>query len=297
MLYCEVAHHTFGIEIREEELFLKRLPMFLVFLTEPAAEKDCLFVLHTQELGREELTSPTRMLDDNANDVGHWKLYETATGYRVDLAYDEKCYHTLLCSADFHTCQAYLNYSDPDMWNVLNSYLMIAYAQSCTAQNTATIHASVVMKDGKGYAFLGTSGTGKSTHSKLWMKHIEGVELLNDDNPALRVMDDGTIHIFGTPWSGKTPCYKNVEVELGGIVQLKQAPQNKIARLKGLQAFITLQKSCSSLKWNHSLYTALGNTVEIIANRIPVFYLENRPDEEAAQLSYCSLAATTVPRM
>ena len=55
---------------------------------------------------------------------------------------------------------------------------------------------------------LGKSGTGKSTHSRLWLKYIPDTKLLNDDNPAVRIMDNNTIMIYGTPWSGKTPCYK-----------------------------------------------------------------------------------------
>lgn len=74
---------------------------------------------------------------------------------------------------------------------------------------------------------LGKSGTGKSTHSRLWLKYIPDTKLLNDDNPAVRIMDNNTIMIYGTPWSGKTPCYKNVGVLLEGLVRLRQAPENQ----------------------------------------------------------------------
>ncbi|MBO6066250.1 MAG: transposase, partial [Lachnospiraceae bacterium] len=82
------------------------------------------------------------------------------------------------------------------------------------------MHASVTMHAGKGYLFLGKSGTGKSTHSQLWINNIEGCELLNDDNPVLRVEDDGSVRVYGSPWSGKTPCYRNLDVPVGAIVDL-----------------------------------------------------------------------------
>ena len=73
---------------------------------------------------------------------------------------------------------------------------MIAFAFSGAQKDLLLIHASVTMKDGKGYLFLGKSGTGKSTHSQLWLKHIPGTELLNDDNPAVRLINDEVI-VYG----------------------------------------------------------------------------------------------------
>ncbi len=82
--------------------------------------------------------------------------------------------------------------------------------------------------------FLGPSGTGKSTHASLWLENVEGTELVNDDNPVVRILDDGSIKVYGSPWSGKTPCYLNVNYPLGGIVNLIQASHNKISRLGGI---------------------------------------------------------------
>lgn len=299
MKYYKVAHHTFGIDITQEDEFQNHLPSFQPFLCNSIpAESRLLFTLtcrREEECSQEE---PLTLLDENGNDMGHWRLYETATGYRMDLSYQSNIFHTMICSRDFRTCRVALKQDDPFRWAALNSFLMMAFSQSSTAFGTTAIHASVVMKDDKGYAFLGKSGTGKSTHSQLWLKHISGTELLNDDNPAIRIMENGEIHIFGTPWSGKTDCYKNKEVKLAGIVQLKQAPYNAIKPLKGVQAYMALLKSCSSLKWNQKLYTSLGNTIETIANTTPLFYLENLPNEEAALLSYGTLTSgTTSPRI
>ena len=130
--------------------------------------------------------------------------------------------------------------------------------------------------------FLGKSGTGKSTHSSLWLKHIEGTELLNDDNPVIRVID-GTVYVYGSPWSGKTPCYKNEYLPLGGIVRLSQAPYNKIVPLRPLMAYTALMPSCSCMMWDPRATEALHKSVEKVITAVRCWHLECLPDEDAAR--------------
>ena len=61
-------------------------------------------------------------------------------------------------------------------------------------------------------------------------------------------MPDGTARVYGSPWSGKTPCYKNMEVPAGAVVRIRQAPYNKIERLSGIQAYASLMASASSFR-------------------------------------------------
>ena len=98
--------------------------------------------------------------------------------------------------------------------------------------------------------FLGHSGTGKSTHSSLWLKYIQGTALVNDDNPVVRVLEDGEVRVYGSPWSGKTPCYRNVSYPVGAIVKLDQAPYNEIQPLKGIRAYAAVVPSISGTHWN-----------------------------------------------
>ncbi|MDR2806405.1 MAG: phosphoenolpyruvate carboxykinase, partial [Dysgonamonadaceae bacterium] len=185
----------------------------------------------------------------------------------------------------FSTATAYVNGKDKFAGAILSSFLMIAFAQSSVLYQTILIHASVVEKDGKGYAFLGKSGTGKSTHSSLWLRYVEGVELLNDDNPAIRI-EEGNVYVYGTPWSGKTPCYKNRKAPLKALVRLEQAPVNRFTWKKGVDALITLLPSCSALRWNTLLYTAMCNGLENVIGKVRIGYLECLPDKKAAMLCY-----------
>ena len=144
------------------------------------------------------------------------------------------------------------------------------------------------MKNGKAYCFLGKSGTGKSTHSGLWLEHIADTDLLNDDNPAIRVME-GVVYVYGTPWSGKTPCYRNLRMLAGGFLRLEQAPENSIRCESKLQGFASIISSCSSMIWDKPSYHAICDTVSMVAERVPVFYLRNLPNRDAALLSHATM--------
>lgn len=168
---------------------------------------------------------------------------------------------------------------------VINNFLMMIYTFATAELGTLMIHASVVQHDGKGYLFLGKSGTGKSTHARLWLEHIEGCSLLNDDNPVVAVdPESGRVTVYGTPWSGKTPCYLNKSIPVGAIVRLEQAQRNKIVRLTAAHAFAALLPSCSCLKQDAYIYKGIVDTVTRIATCIPVCHLKCLPDEAAAQL-------------
>jgi hypothetical protein len=169
---------------------------------------------------------------------------------------------------------------------MLNCALMMAYAFAGADKMTLLMHASVVRKDGKGYLCLGVSGTGKSTHTHNWLKYVEGTDLMNDDNPVVRVCGDGVVRVYGSPWSGKTPCYRKVEAPVGAFLQLKQAPYNKIQRMGIVDAYASLMPSCSVMKWDRRDYMGTNDTVAKILASVPVFFLENLPNEDAVRMSY-----------
>lgn len=167
----------------------------------------------------------------------------------------------------------------------INNALMMTMAFAAADKDTVLIHASVVRENGYGYPFLGVSGTGKSTHTSNWLKYIPGTDLMNDDNPVIRIVD-GVPVVFGSPWSGKTPCYRNVQAPIGAITQLKQAPYNKIRKETVIEAFASILPSCSIMKWDKRIYSGICDTVTKIIETVPTYILENLPDEQAVRLSY-----------
>ncbi len=171
----------------------------------------------------------------------------------------------------------------------LNNTIMMMYAFSSVEHNVLLMHSSVIRKDNLAYLCLGKSGTGKSTHTALWLKHIEGTDLMNDDNPVVRFIDGQAI-VYGSPWSGKTPCYRNIQSRIGAFLQLRQAPYNKIRRQTTLEAFASMLPSCSVMKWDKRIYGNICDTISKIMQSTPNYLLECLPDKDAALLSYKTMS-------
>ena len=193
----------------------------------------------------------------------------------------------LVCSPDYREGRLLTTGRYTKM--AVDNALMVLYALATAASGTVLFHAAVVSHEGKGYMFLGPSGTGKSTHARLWLKYIDGTALVNDDNPVVRLADDGLPVVYGSPWSGKTPCYRNVSYPLGGIVLLSQAPYNNIHRLGGIHAYASLVASISGKRWDSRVADGLHATENALASTVPVWHLECLPDEEAAKLCHAQI--------
>ena len=191
----------------------------------------------------------------------------------------------LVANEDFSDVHCALN-GNFDMRRFgLNNVMMLTYAFAGSLHDTLLIHASLVRHLGYGYAFIAKSGTGKSTHTSLWMRYIPDCDLMNDDNPVVRVID-GKPYIYGSPWSGKTPCYRNVKAPLGAITRIDRAPANSIERLRPVEAFTSVLPSCSSMKWDKRLYRSLGDTITRIIETTPIYILHCLPDKEAAEICH-----------
>lgn len=166
----------------------------------------------------------------------------------------------------------------------IDNAMMLLFAFNTSDKSTIEMHASVIMKDGKGFLFLGSSGTGKSTQSRMWLESVPGSELLNDDNPAVRVSENGEIRVFGTPWSGKTPCYRNLDVQVGAIVKIRRCRENRITPLSLPEAYAEISSSTSSLKSVRRMADGLHSTLAAIATTVPCYVLDCLPDHDSAQV-------------
>ena len=167
------------------------------------------------------------------------------------------------------------------LWSAFN-----LFAIPC---NMFAIHSSVIVYDNKANLFLGESGTGKSTHTRLWLKNFPQAQLLNDDSPIVAV-ENGRFMAYGSPWSGKTHCYHNAGFPINAFVRLKQAPQNTIARLNRIQSFIALQPSCPPAMSKDSFYSEkIIGILDLAIRQIPVYGLSCLPDDDAAILANSTL--------
>lgn len=193
-------------------------------------------------------------------------------------------------TADFRECRVSA-YGDDDIRRYgIGNAIMIAFAFAGAYHHIVLMHSSVTMVGENGYLFLGKSGTGKSTHSALWRSCFEDADLLNDDNPAVRIHEDGNAYVYGTPWSGKTPCYRSLRRRAAAIVKLEQWPENIIRPLPTLEAFATILASCSTMIWDKPSYNHILTTTTQMTKLIPVYHLQCLPDNDAARLSRKTIA-------
>ena len=168
--------------------------------------------------------------------------------------------------------------------------LCFAYSFATLPHKTLLIHSSVIEKDGRGVMCLGESGTGKSTHTQLWLDHIEGTARLNDDGPVVRVMESGEVRVYGSPWSGKGAVYRAESRPIAGFLRLSQASENRIQKLGRIGAFGALLPSTlpTLQKEERTLDLICGALSEMII-AVPAYSLACLPDAAAARLSYTTI--------
>ena len=279
--YYIVAEHLFSVEA--DESLTDLMANYEPFRTEQS--NDALFSLTVTDGGPVQYVEELSQ-DEEGQDIvcGHTEREEPA----FEFQFGGKTAGWLVCSAGYREGTLYL--SGFQSKAAVDNALMIMFAMASATQDTVLFHAAAVSLDGKGYMFLGKSGTGKSTHARLWLGNIPGTELMNDDNPAVRIKADGTAVVYGTPWSGKTPCYRNICAPIGGIVLLSQAPYNKIVRLKGIGAYAAVVPSISGKRWDSLIADGLHETENALATYIPVWHLDCLPDADAAHLCKDTIA-------
>lgn len=286
--YYRVAQHSFVVCMPADESGIK-LPSYAPF--EVAAEKtdELLFELTIDDGFYPQKRGETiGEFDCGAADFGVYRLEDGTYQMFISPPYGKSC-GLLQATPDFSKVVVATRGNDTVRTFAVNNALMLAYAFASASKGTLLVHASVIKNNGRGYLFLGKSGTGKSTHSSLWLDYIEGSELLNDDNPVVRIEGE-EVFVYGSPWSGKTPCYKNDRARIGAFVQIARAPENYIVGERPLRAFAILLPSMSTMKWDKRVYDGVCDSVGDLIAKVPLYTMNCRPDKEAAEVCFAGIA-------
>lgn len=146
------------------------------------------------------------------------------------------------------------------------------------------IHSASILYNNKVWLFAAKSGTGKSTHVKMWDKKLYPHEGYNGDLVVCYLEGDKII-AANVPWSGTSNIYSNQKAIAGGILFLKRDAENKVCTVSEDEACIQIVSSCLTPTWNRELFEQNMNTVEAIVKKINYGILFCRPDEEAARVS------------
>jgi hypothetical protein len=283
MFHYQVGDHIFAIEATEEQF--AQLPNYAPFRISTDASP--LFVIHLEDGDIPSSDNWEHVYTDRSDeDMPRIEMYrlEGQWLFRVSMSREGEIVCAMRCSEDWSKVSLFMHPAYVRF--AIDNAAMLVYAFATVGRKTLLFHSSVTVRDGLAYMFLGHSGTGKSTHSQQWKAAFPEVELLNDDNPAVRIMDDRTVRVYGTPWSGKTPCYKASSAPVAALVQLAQAPQNSITRLRMSQAYPFILASVSGLKVLPKMMDQIYESIALLLELCPVYKLECLPNPDAARVCY-----------
>jgi len=146
------------------------------------------------------------------------------------------------------------------------------------------MHGSAVALNGQGYLFTAPSGTGKSTHTKLWRVQFgDEVCMINDDKPLLRFTED-EIYLCGSPWNGKHGLGSAVEVPLCGIVRLRRGETNEIEPMSQAAAVKELYLRTYRFKDREKMQIVM-ELIGRIVEKVPCYSLRCNMKPEAAEVA------------
>ncbi len=233
VLYCKIGNIKIKIETFESDLITKRIHSYVC---EPFDKSDV-------EISIELL--------DNVERDTSYKLISAQSFRGYCVSEDEYAIIDKLTSPDDLSAALYISRDCKKVRGYLRdieslggasaevrAFNMIGEAFKYVAiQNQGLVfHSSTIDYNGKGILFSADSGTGKSTHTGLWLKYYPNqTKIINDDSPLIRLVD-GKPYVFGTPWSGKTDINDNVKAPLSAIVFLKRG-EPKVEELTFDDAF------------------------------------------------------------
>ncbi|MCR5599449.1 MAG: hypothetical protein K6G33_01710 [Ruminococcus sp.] len=157
-------------------------------------------------------------------------------------------------------------------------------AEKMIDYDTLLFHGSVVAVDGVGYLFTAKSGTGKSTHTRLWREYFgERAVMVNDDKPLLHISD--TVTAYGTPYNGKHRLGTNTSVPLKAICILTRAADNHIEPITREQAYTMLLQQV----YRPADMLKMAKTLELVdrlADSAKLYRLGCNMDISAAKIAF-----------
>ena len=146
------------------------------------------------------------------------------------------------------------------------------------------LHSSVVEYGDAAYAFLGRSGAGKSTHSKLWLENLPTAKILNGDKPIVGY-ENGKFYVYGTPWQGKENFGYAGKAELKAACFIRQSKSNAIARIsEGDFAESLFTQTLIPSTENGAARTL--ELLDILVKTVPAFVLDCDISREAFETSF-----------
>lgn len=157
-------------------------------------------------------------------------------------------------------------------------------AEKLPEYDALVFHGSAVGVNGKAYLFTASSGTGKTTHTNLWLRNIEGSFVVNGDKPILRIID-GKVFVCGTPWMGKERLGTNIMLPLSAVCFLNRGAENSIGKVS-LSAVLPGLIGQAYRPPNGTLLMKTVRLLEKIGQSVELYELFCNMENEAAEIAY-----------
>lgn len=158
-------------------------------------------------------------------------------------------------------------------------------AEQMLSYDTILFHGSVIAVDGIGYLFTAKSGTGKSTHTRLWRELFgERAVMINDDKPLIKVSENGII-VYGTPWDGKHRLSTNTSVPLKAVCVLERSEENRIEKVKADSVYNMLVQQVYRPQNPQKLLKTL-QLIDVLSENAEMYRLGCNMDISAAETAY-----------
>lgn len=201
--------------------------------------------------------------------------------YRTD---SEPDFEVEITDEDINSERRTINAEIPGDWvEISAAYRKIA--ERMPKYDTFMLHGSAIAVDGEGYLFMAKSGTGKSTHTKLWREFLgDRAVMVNDDKPFIRVTDDEA-RIYGSPYSGKEGLNTNMSVPLRAISVLERSERNNIKQVDFSDVYpILLQQTYHPS--DREMFSKTLELLDMLCELVRFYRLACNMKIEAATISY-----------
>lgn len=165
-------------------------------------------------------------------------------------------------------------------------------AEAMPFYDTVLMHGSCIAVDGAAFLFTAKSGTGKSTHTRLWREFLKDrAVMVNDDKPLIRIGSDGAT-VYGTPWDGKHRLSSNIVVPLKAICILDRAQVNTIRRITPGEAYPMLLQQIYRPQDGAAMQRTL-TLIDRLLGSVTFWRLGCNMDPEAAAVAYNAMKGET----
>ncbi len=171
--------------------------------------------------------------------------------------------------------------------------LLRKLAEILPSHSRILMHGASISYNEHAYLFTAPSGTGKSTHIRLWKKYLgDDVKIVNGDKPFISLENEPMI--YGSPWAGKENWHRNCKMPLKGICFVQRGTTNSIRRIEASDCLSLLFKQV----YLPADTLAAGLTLELVdmlIKKVPLYVLSCDMSEDAVKCSFETLTGLTYP--